>query len=99
MTEDNLKEAQYSGPDETAGPGWTRNAAAWRCPEQSGHPLPAIEAATAATNGSGSKCGRSHRILIAGVVALAMPDRLHAPVGLSLVLLIVGLVMVFTGRK
>ena len=38
-------------------------------------------------------------ILIAGVVALAMPDRLHAPVGLSLVLLVVGLVMVFTGRK
>ncbi len=37
-------------------------AAAWRCPEQSGHPLPAIEAATAATNGSGSPaCGTGGR--------------------------------------
>ena len=35
-------------------------AATWRRPEQSGRPLPAIEAATVATNGSGSKCGRSH---------------------------------------
>ena len=36
-------------------------AATWRCHEQSGHPLPAIEAAPAATSGSGSNCGRSHR--------------------------------------
>lgn len=38
-------------------------------------------------------------ILIAGVVAIAMPERLHTPFWLSIVLLIVGLVMVFAGRK
>ena len=36
-------------------------AATWRRHEQSGRPLPAIEAATVATSGSGSKRGRSHR--------------------------------------
>ena len=37
-------------------------AATWRCHEQSGHPLPAIEAATAATSGSGSPaCGTGGR--------------------------------------
>ncbi len=50
--------AQRSGVPQTA----LRIAATWRCHEQSGHPLPAIEAATAATNGSGSPaCGMGGR--------------------------------------
>ncbi len=43
-------------------------AATWRRHEQSGRPLPAIEAATVATNGSGSKCGRSHRLFETPVI-------------------------------
>jgi hypothetical protein len=38
-------------------------------------------------------------ILIAGIVAIAMPEHLHTPAWLNIVLLIAGLVMVFTGRK
>lgn len=38
-------------------------------------------------------------ILIAGIIAVAMPERLHTPAWLNIVLLIAGLVMVFTGRK
>lgn len=38
-------------------------------------------------------------ILIVGAVALASPERVHAPAWLGVVLVVVGLVLVFTGRK